>query len=250
MHYNISLFPSYLQVSTPLYHQVLLVLCLFCFCCFWVCFCRFDCFWWFSKESVFLDDFLGRTSWGCAWGSKNMVLDSLEVNFGRFCLKTASWRPWLFREKSCWTKPYHVCFFRGSFWNRPRTPQIHSKESASKGFEVNSQGDNITLLTITTMIAQYLHIWKHLRCAIPPRTRRNVCHHGSAPTRGRHPSWAANSHDFVGADEMWSKLVGNLMNLPRINKSTNSGGEQCLLFFRYAASKTWKLLRIKGFFLL
>ena len=103
---------------------------------------------------------------------------------------------------------------------------------------------NTTLLTITTMIAQYqmCTFGNTSDVQFPRRSReRNVCLHGSAPTRSGHPSWAANGHDFVGADEMWSKSVGILMNLP-----TNSGGEHCLLFFQICNVQNMEAIENQG----
>ena len=89
----------------------------------------------------------------CALGSKNMVLDSLEVDFGRFCLKTASWRPWSFKERCFGVQAITSDFLEGHFETDLVPPQIHSKESASKGFAVNSQGD------INTMLGSNVDLW-------------------------------------------------------------------------------------------
>ena len=53
----------------------------------------------------------------CAWREPQR----LRHNCGAKSWRESALRELLrFPEKSCLTKPYHVGFFRGSFWNRPR----------------------------------------------------------------------------------------------------------------------------------
>ena len=80
-----------------------------------------------KNQVFFLSDFLGRTSWGCAWGSPTWG----DWFFRRSILVDFAWKLRLggpdCLEKVFLEERLPRRFFRGPFWTRPTPHQIHSK---------------------------------------------------------------------------------------------------------------------------